>query len=193
MIAVAHGARLEARRVQPGIGLGHRKTGLFVAGDQRRQKPLFLLVGAKDDDRVQPENVHVDRRGAAEPGAGFGDGLHQDRGFGDAEPAAAISLRHRNAEPAGLGHRLMELVRKTALLVLFQPIFVAKARAQPRHGFPQLPLLGAQPKCHLIPLWGHRRRPRAWRKACGTVSFGAAAQRSITFLMLPSIWLTSMT
>src|SRR5437773_3830933 len=33
----------------------------------------------------------------------------------------------------------------------------------------------------------------AWRNACGTVMFGAAAHRSITFLTLPSIWFTSMT
>ena len=136
MVALAHCPRLEAGRVEPGIGLGHRKAGLLLAGDQWRQKALLLLVGAEDDDRVQPENVHVDRRGAAEPGTGFGDRLHQDRGFGDAEPAAAVSLRHRNAEPPGLSHRPMELVRKTALIVLLQPVFVAKAPAQPRHGFP---------------------------------------------------------
>src|SRR5712672_1923374 len=189
MLALAHRARLEPRRVQPGIGFGHRKTGLLLPGDQWRKKPLLLLVGAEDDDRVQPENIHVDRRGATEPSAGLGDRLHQDRGFGDPEPAAAISLRHCDAEPAGPGHRLVELVRKITLLVLLQPVFVAKARAQPRHRVPQFPLLGTQLKSRL----GHGRRPSAWRKACGTVSFGAAPQRSITFLILPSIWLTSMT
>jgi len=40
---------------------------------------------------------------------------------------------------------------------------------------------------------GHPRRPSAWRNACRTVTFGAAAHRSITFLTLPSIWFTSMT
>jgi hypothetical protein len=40
------------------------------------------------------------------------DRLHQDRGFGDAAPAASVSLRHRNAEPAGFGHRAVELVRE---------------------------------------------------------------------------------
>jgi hypothetical protein len=39
----------------------------------------------------------------------------------------------------------------------------------------------------------HRPRASAWRKACGTVIFGAVAHWSITFLTCPSIWLTSMT
>ena len=139
MVAAALRAGLEPRRVEPGIGLGHRKTGLFVAGDQRRQKTALLLVGAEDDDRMQPEDVHVDRRGAAEPGAGFGDRLHQHRRLGDAEPAAAIGFRHGDAEPAGLGHRPVKFVRKAALLVLFQPVIVAEAArtaARPRRGSP---------------------------------------------------------
>jgi hypothetical protein len=61
MVALAHRPHLESRRVQPGIGFGHRKTGLLLADNQRRQKPLFLLVGAENDDRVESENVHVDR------------------------------------------------------------------------------------------------------------------------------------
>ena len=150
MVAFPHRPRLEARRVKPGIGLCHRKTGLLLAGNQRRQKPLLLLVAAEDDNRMQPENVHVDRRGATETGAGFGDRLHQDCRFANAEAAAPISLRHRNAEPSAFGHRPMELVRKAALLVLPQPVLVAEARAQPRHGIPQFLLLDAQPKCHLI-------------------------------------------
>ena len=101
-VAVAHRPRLEPGRVEPDIGLGHREAGLFLAGDQRRQKAPLLLVGAEHDDRVQPENVHVHRRGAAEPGAGLRDRLHDDRRLGDAEPAAAIFLRHRDAEPAAL-------------------------------------------------------------------------------------------
>ncbi len=170
MVAFPHRPRLEAGRVQPGIGLGHRKTGLLLAGDQSRQKALLLLIGAKDDDRVQPENVHVDRRGATEPGAGFGDRLHQDRGFGNAEPAAAISLRHCNAEPTRFGHRPMELLREAAFLVLLQPILVAEARAQPRHGIPQFLLLDAQRKRHLILLPPAAHRGLEWVRRTSSVS-----------------------
>src|SRR5580693_9329549 len=44
-VAVLDRSRLDPRRVEPDIGLGDRETGLFPAGDQRRQKPLSLLVG----------------------------------------------------------------------------------------------------------------------------------------------------
>ncbi len=129
MVAVPHRPGREPRRVEPGIGLGHGKARLFMAGDQRRQKAPLLLIGAKDDDRVQAEDVHMDRRGARKPGARLGDRLHQHRRLGDAEPAAAIGLGHRHAEPAGLGHRPVELVREAALGVLFQPVIVAEPRA----------------------------------------------------------------
>src|SRR5215469_9047913 len=43
----------------------------------------------------------------------------------------------------------MELVREPPLHILLQPIIVAKAAAQPCHRFPQIPLLGGQPKSHL--------------------------------------------
>ena len=147
-VALAHRARLEPGRVEPGIGLGHREAGLFPAGDQRRQKAPLLLVGAEDDDRVQPEDVHVHRRGAAEPGPRLRDRLHDDRRLGDAEPAAAIFLRHRDAEPAAFGHRPVEFVREAAVGVLLQPVIVAEALAQPRHRVADLQLLGGQGEGH---------------------------------------------
>ena len=142
MVAVAYRPRFEPGGVEPGIGLGHSKAGLLLAGDQRRQKTPLLLVGAEHDHRVQPENVHVDRRGAAEPRTRLSDRLHQDRRFADAETAAAIDLGHRDAKPARFGHRPMELVRKAALGVLLQPVLIAKALAQPEHRSPDLLLVG---------------------------------------------------
>ena len=156
MVAAALGPGLEPRRVEPGIGLGHRKAGLLSPGDQGRQKPPLLLVIAEDDNRVQPEDVHVDRRGTAEPGARLGNRLHQYRRLGDAEPTAAILRRHRDAEPPGLRHRPMEFVRKPALGVLREPIIVAEPLAQPRHRRPDLPLLLGQGKGHLTLLRGRR-------------------------------------
>ena len=149
-IATAHRARLQMRRVETGIGLGHRKAGLFAARDQRRQKAALLLVGAENHDRMQPKDVHMDRRGAAEPGPGLGHRLHQHRRLGDAEPAAAISRRHGDAEPPAIGHRPVEFMRKAALSILGEPVIVAKALAQPGDRGPDLPLLLGQ-------LVGHAR------------------------------------
>ncbi len=148
-VAATLGPGLQPGRVEPGIGLGHRKAGFFVAGDQGRQKPALLLIAAEHDDRVQAENIHMDRRGAAEPGPGLGDRLHHHRRLADAEPAAAIFLRHGDAEPPARGHRPVKLARKAALLVLPQPIIVAKARAQPRDRLTDLLLLRAQGEAHL--------------------------------------------
>src|SRR5262245_6728601 len=169
MIAVLHRSRLEPCRVQPGVRLGHRKAGLLFPGDQRRQKALFLLVAAEYDHRVEPKDVHVDRRGTAESGARLSDRLHQDRSFGNAEPAAAISLRHRNAEPASLRHRLVELVREAAFLILLQPVFIAKTLAQARNGGAHLLVLRRQGKAHL-----------AFHNACREPPVTRAASRRTT-------------
>ncbi len=48
VVAVAHGARAERRRVGSGhFRLGHREEGTDVAGDERREPALLLLVGAE--------------------------------------------------------------------------------------------------------------------------------------------------
>ena len=154
MVAAAQGLGLEAGRVESGIGLGHGKAGLLVPGDQGRQKPALLLVGAEDDDRMQSEDVHVDRRSAAEPGPGFGDRLHQHRGLADAEPAAAIFRRHGDAEPTRFGHRPVKLVRKPALGVLREPVIVVEPGAQRSHRGPHLQLVSRQCEGH------HRLRSR---------------------------------
>ena len=83
-----------------------------------------------------------------EPGARLRHRLHHDRRLGDAEPAAAVFLRHRDAEPAALGHRLVEFVRKPALGVLLQPVRVVEPRAQPRHRLADFQLLGGQGETH---------------------------------------------
>jgi hypothetical protein len=118
MVAVAQRARLELERVQPGVRLGHREAGLVAAGDQRRQPARLLLVVAEHHHRVQPEDVHVHRRSARQAGPGGRDRLHHQRRLGDAQARAAPGLRHRDAQPAGIGQRLVELVREAAVAVL---------------------------------------------------------------------------
>jgi hypothetical protein len=47
-------------------------------------------------------------------------------------PAPPIFLRHGDAEPAGVGHRAVEILREAAVLVLLQPVFVVEAGAELR-------------------------------------------------------------
>ena len=84
--ALPLGRGADFRRVQAGVGLGDGKACLVFAADQRRQHARLLFLGAEHHHRVEPEDVHVHRRSAAHAGAGFGDGLHQHRGFRDAKP-----------------------------------------------------------------------------------------------------------
>jgi hypothetical protein len=97
--------RLDPRRIEAGVRLGDGEARALLAGDQPGQHAFLLFRGAEHDDRVEAEDIHVHRRGTREAAAGFGDRLHQDRRFGDAEPRAAVLLRHRDAEPAVLRER----------------------------------------------------------------------------------------
>ncbi|MNJ45829.1 hypothetical protein D3C77_409410 [compost metagenome] len=65
VVALAHGAGLELGGVQAGVGLGDHEAGAVLAGNQRRQHAQLLFLAAELDHRVQAENVHVYRRGAA--------------------------------------------------------------------------------------------------------------------------------
>ena len=61
-VALALGAQLQLRRVEAGVRLGDGEAGLLLAFRHRRQHALALLVVAEHDDRVEAEDVHVDRR-----------------------------------------------------------------------------------------------------------------------------------
>ena len=58
------------------------------------------------------------------------DVSHDDRRLGDAESRAAVLLRDRDAEPAAVGDRLVELVRKLVREILFHPILVVELPSQ---------------------------------------------------------------
>ena len=64
------------------------------------------------------------------PAPDSADGLHHQRGFGDPQPRAAVVLRHRDAQPAGLRDRPVEILRKTAFPVALEPVLRIEARAQ---------------------------------------------------------------
>ena len=78
---------------------------------------------------MQAEDVHVQRGRAGKSRAGFGDSLHHQRGFGDAEACAAVLLRHGNAEPAIAGEGGVKVLRKAAFAVFFQPVSVIEGGA----------------------------------------------------------------
>src|SRR3546814_898637 len=141
LLAVPHRARLDRRGVEAGVRLGHAEAGLLLALDQRHQPAPLLLVRAVHDDRVRAEDVDVDRRGAGKCRARLGDRLEHDRRLGDTEPRAAIRLRHGDAEPAVLRHRLIEVLGEAALVVALQPVVRPEILAELDYGILDLLLL----------------------------------------------------
>ncbi len=128
-VAAPFRARLQLRGFEARVRLGHRETGFFLAGRDRRQHAALLFLGAVNDDRIETEYIHVHGGSPGQPGARRGDSLHHDRGFADAETRPAVSLRDTHAEPAGIGERAIKFFGKFAVTVAREPIFVAKARA----------------------------------------------------------------
>jgi len=129
-VALAVGAHLQVGGVEAGIRLGNAETGGFLTANERREHALLLFLGTEYDDRIQAEQIEMYCRCPGETCAGFRHGLHHDRGFSDAEPAAAVNLRHRYAKPAAATNRIDEFLRKTSGVVAFEPIFGGKVRAE---------------------------------------------------------------
>jgi hypothetical protein len=134
VVAGALGARLEARGVEAGVGLGDGEAGLFLALDQRRQHPALLFFGAEDRDGLQAEDVHVHGRSARQARARLRDGLHHHRGFGDAQATATVFGRQADAQPATVSERAVQLVRKAADAVALEPVSVVEAGANLANG-----------------------------------------------------------
>ena len=105
VVAVAHGAGRDARRVGAGVGLGDAERDVQRAGGDVGQVLLLHLLGAVDDDRVHAEHGQVQRRGAVHARARRGDLLEHRRRLPDALPAAAVALGDGDADPAARRHR----------------------------------------------------------------------------------------
>src|SRR3546814_15800815 len=86
------GEGLDARRVEPGIGLGEAEAALIFAGDEPGPPTRLLLGGTLHDDRMRAEEVAVDRRGGGKAATAGGDLAHHRHRLRAAEPRAAISL-----------------------------------------------------------------------------------------------------
>ena len=48
--------------------------------------------------------------------------MHHERSFTDAQACTAVCLWHSDTQPAGLGQRMVKIIRKTAFLILAQPV-----------------------------------------------------------------------
>ncbi len=143
-VAVPRRARRDLRSVEARVGLGHREAHALAALDERRKEAAALAFGSEDDDRHGTEDVHVDGRRAAEPGAGLGDRLHDRRGRERAEPRAADLARHGDAEPAGGRDGGDEVLGELARLVLRPPPRGVEGRAEPQHRLADLLELGRE-------------------------------------------------
>ena len=147
-VAFADGAGFELRRVEPGVRLGNREAGLLASFDHSRQHAPLLLFSAEHDDRIEAEDIDVYCRSARHAGAGFGDGPHHDRGLGDAETGTAILLGNTNAEPAFRGECRVEIVRKAALAISFEPVRIVEAAADGQDRIADRLLFGAESEIH---------------------------------------------
>ena len=99
MIALAHGAGLDALQIAAGSGLGHGDGGDHLAGAELRQPAgLLLVVGLVQ--QIGRHDVVVQRETEAAVAAGDGlldhDGVVAEVGVA----SAAVLLRHRHAEEA---------------------------------------------------------------------------------------------
>src|SRR3546814_16692232 len=59
-----------------------------------------------------------------------------------------LFARHRDADPAGFGHRVEEVLRKHAFAVTFQPVFGGELRAMLEHRVADVLLVGGQCEIH---------------------------------------------
>ena len=145
---VSLGSGLDSSGVEPSIRLRHAKRYLQSAADDLGQVPALLAIRAVFDNWIDAKNVHVDGGGAAHPGAGRGDCAQHDRGFGDAQSRAAVFFRRRDAKPAAVGDRAIEVLGEGAGLVGGRPIVVIEFAAQPLDLRLDLLLVAGHQKIH---------------------------------------------
>ena len=118
VVAVADGARLDARDVGAGVGLGDAETRDLLAADRRLEVVLLLVVRAELEDR-RGRHVGVDGDPHRQPAAvAAGHLLGEDDAREVVAALAAVLLRHRQAEEAELAHALEHPVRVGVLLPL---------------------------------------------------------------------------
>jgi hypothetical protein len=107
LVAIAHGARLQAGEVRAGVGLGESLTPDLISGQDWGQIALLLLLGAPRHDRWTGEQQaeHVGRQGSA----GAPELLEEDRRLGQRRPAPAVLAWPVHCRPAALGQPSLEV------------------------------------------------------------------------------------
>jgi hypothetical protein len=168
MVAIPHRPRFKLEGIQSAIRLGDSEASLVGPLYQWRQPAFFLRVRSEHHDRMEPEDIHMDSRRAGQAGACGRNGLHHERGFGDAQPRPAVFLRHRYTEPASVAKRLVKIVRKRAIRVLAMPVVVIEWLAQPLYRVPDVLLFFSKCEIHHLPL--------LWCAACSTLKLRMIGQ-----------------
>ena len=120
----------------------------MLAAHQRRQHARLLLIGAVHHDGMGPEQVDVDSRSGGERTARCRHRLHHQRGFGHPKPGAAQFFRHGDAQPATLGHRLVEVARESSVAVARQPVSVIETGADALYRVHQRGMVLIAVDCH---------------------------------------------
>ena len=148
-VAVSGGEGGNLGRVGAGVGFGHRERHVHLAAQNRRQIFVLGLPRAVFDERFQAENAEMDGRARLGAAPALRHGLHDQRGFGDAQPRAAVLFGDGDAEPAAVGDRPVEFPGKLAVVVPLAPVFVGKTGAQRAHLLLNFLLFVGQPKIHV--------------------------------------------
>ena len=120
LVAVAHGARLDAGHVGAGVGLGDAEAGDLLALDRGHEVGLLLLLGAEGEDRRR-RHVGVDRDPHRQAAAvGVHDLLAEHEVAVVVAALAAVLLGEREAEQPELAHPLEHPVVEGVLLPLLR-------------------------------------------------------------------------
>ena len=112
-----------------------------VAGCDARQVALLEFGRAVPDHRVHAEDRQVDAARAVHARTGGGHLFEHNRGLGDAAAASAVFGRDGDADPAALGHRLVELPRERVALVPFGPVLIREPGADLADRLAQQPVI----------------------------------------------------
>ena len=129
LIAALDRARLQRREVRAGLRLREALTPDLIAGDDRREVAVLLLLGAPGHDRrtreQQSEHVRRQRR------TGASELLEEDRRLRQRRAATAVLTRPVHRGPAATGQATLEVTAPAVVGVLLGRRVAGRVLAQP--------------------------------------------------------------